>query len=110
MNADKLWRDGRYNLLVCHEDGTPYNPSALIQWWRSFLKRHGLKYINVHALRHTSAMLLINEGVHPKIISDRLGHADIKTTMNIYGHALKQADQIATSKLDDLLFKDSKPQ
>src|SRR5690625_1590826 len=110
MNANKLWRDGKYDLLLCHEDGTPYNPSALIQWWRNFLKRHGLRYINVHALRHTSATLLINEGVHPKIISERLGHADIKTTMNIYGHALKQADQIATSKLDDLLFKDSKPQ
>ncbi|HLR43079.1 MAG TPA: site-specific integrase [Pseudogracilibacillus sp.] len=110
MNVDKLWKDGKYDFLLCNEYGHPYNPSSMIQWWKKFLKRHNLKYINVHALRHTSATLLINEGVHPKIISERLGHADIKTTMNVYGHVLRKADTIASSKLDDLLFKDSKPQ
>jgi len=75
-----------------------------------FIKRHNLKYINIHALRHTAATSLINLGVHPKIISERLGHADIKTTMNIYGHALKQADEIASTKLDDALFKNIKIQ
>src|SRR5699024_5749168 len=82
----------------------------LKNWWTRFIKRHKLKYINIHALRHTSATLLINQGVHAKIISERLGHSDIKTTMNIYGHALKQADEIATQKLDNALFKDIKTQ
>ncbi|MCK0472521.1 hypothetical protein MW695_14165 [Alkalihalobacillus sp. APA_J-10(15)] len=41
-------------------------------------------------------------------IADRLGHADIKTTMNIYGHVLKKADQAAADKLDSLLMHKNK--
>jgi Phage integrase family. len=99
-----LWRDGKYNFLLAHENGKPYNPSSIKNWWKRFIKRHNLKYINIHALRHTSATLLINQGVHAKIISERLGHADIQTTMNIYGHFLRQADEKATQKLDEALL------
>ncbi|WP_334297385.1 tyrosine-type recombinase/integrase [Anaerosolibacter carboniphilus] len=45
-----------------------------------------------HDLRHTSATLLINQGVHAKVISARLGRADIRTSMNIYAHVLCSAD------------------
>jgi len=89
---------------LAHENGKPYNPSSIKNWWKRFIKRHNLKYINIHALRHTSATLLINQGVHAKIISERLGHADIQTTMNIYGHFLRQADEKATQKLDEVLL------
>ncbi len=79
-------------------------------WWERFIRCHELKYINIHALRHTSATLLINEGVHAKMISERLGHSDITTTMNVYEHALKQADVHATAKLDDTLFRTNRVQ
>jgi integrase len=59
--------------------------------------------MNFHQLRHTAATLLINQGVHVKIISARLGHSSINTTMNIYGHALQSADKEATNKLDNIL-------
>ncbi|MEK4508974.1 tyrosine-type recombinase/integrase [Paenibacillus sp. FSL K6-2524] len=52
------------------------------------MQKNNLRYIRFHDLRHTSATLLINQGVHTKIISERLGHDNITTTMNIYGHAL----------------------
>lgn len=107
-NADRLWEGGKYNFLLCDETGKPYNPRTIQRWWERFIKRHNLKYINIHALRHTSATLLINQGVHAKIISERLGHSDIKTTMNIYGHALRQADEIAAKKLDEALSLDKK--
>lgn len=107
-NANRLWQDGKYNFLLADETGKPYNPRTIQRWWERFIKRHGLKYINIHALRHTSATLLINEGVHAKIISERLGHSNIKTTMNIYGHALRQADEMATAKLDAALSLDKK--
>jgi integrase len=110
LAAKELWRGGKHNLLLADENGKPFHPESMKNWWKRFLKRHDLKYINIHALRHTSATLLINEGVHAKIISERLGHSDIKTTMNIYGHALKQADEIASAKLDDVLFGNSKTQ
>src|SRR5699024_2247300 len=108
--AEQLWRGGKHNFILSDAKGKPYNPESMKNWWSRFIKRHNLKYINIHALRHTSATLLINEGVHAKIISERLGHSDIKTTMNIYGHALKEADEIATSKLDNVLFGNSKTQ
>lgn len=110
VKDEDKWRGGKHNFLLCDEYGKPYNPSSMKNWWKRFLERHKLKYINIHALRHTSATLLINEDVHPKIISERLGHADIKTTMNVYGHALRQADEIASQKIDDALFKDGKTQ
>jgi integrase len=61
-----------------------------------------IKYIRFHDLRHTSATLLLNQGVHAKIISSRLCHANITTTLNIYAHALQEADQLAADKLDSL--------
>ncbi|WP_162630262.1 hypothetical protein [Brevibacillus brevis] len=45
---------------------------------------------------------LFNKDVHAKIISERLGHANILTTMNVYGHALRSADQEATKHFDSL--------
>lgn len=110
LAAEEKWMDGKYNFLLADATGKPYHPESMKNWWERFIRRHELKYINIHALRHTSATLLINEGVHAKIISERLGHSDIKTTMNVYGHALKQADEIATAKLDDALFRTNKVQ
>ncbi|WP_084064709.1 hypothetical protein [Paenibacillus stellifer] len=46
--------------------------------------------------------MLINQGVHAKIISERLGHGDITTTMNIHGHAPRSADQAAADILEQL--------
>lgn len=102
MAADELWNDGDTFLLFSDWSGKPLHPSSVNTWWKRFIKRRGLDYINFHALRHTSATLLINKGVHAKTISSRLGHADIKTTMNIYGHALESADQSAANEFDNL--------
>jgi integrase len=96
---DKLeWPD--YFFVFANEFGKPIRPDSISQWWRRFTKKFELKHIRFHELRHTSATLLINEGVHAKVISERLGHADISTTMNIYGHVLAEADQTAASHFD----------
>lgn len=49
-----------------------------------------------------------NEGVHAKAISERLGHADISTTMNTYGHVLEEADKKAASHFDSFFTKEEK--
>jgi len=67
-----------------------------------FLKRHGLPPIPFHGLRHTAASLLIAEGVPAKNISSRLGHANISTTFDIYGHAFKSVDREIADKLDHI--------
>lgn len=104
-------RDGNErNFVFCHPDGTPFHHERPYLWFRNFIKRHGLRYIRFHDLRHTSATMLINKGVHAKIISERLGHGDIATTMNIYGHVLRSADKAAAEKFEDILPLKKEPQ
>lgn len=108
MKKEKLklidkWQGGDHTFLFCNAFGIPYYPKTLGDQWRAFHKRNPhLRYIRLHDLRHTSATLLINQGVHAKIISSRLGHSNIGTTMNFYGHVIHSADQAAASKFDSL--------
>lgn len=69
-----------------------------------------LPRLNFHALRHTSATLLIAEGVPLKNVSSRLGHADTRTTDTIYAHALRSVDQAAAEKMDRILASKNKGQ
>lgn len=103
LAIEELWNDD-YFFVFANENGKPYHPRSVNRYWERFLKKYNLPYINFHALRHTSATLLINEGVHAKVIAERLGHANIRTTMNTYGHVLQKADQAAADKLDALFM------
>lgn len=102
MKMRDQWVEKEHEWLFCNEDGTHFYPTTPTTWWRRFTKRAEVRYIRLHDLRHTSATLLINQGVHAKIISERLGHADIRITMDTYGHALQTADKEAAQKLDSL--------
>ncbi|MCP3031952.1 site-specific integrase [Halobacillus sp. A1] len=102
LRAAELWEGGQYDYVFSSEFGKPLYPTVPGTWWRRFIKRTGFKFIRFHDLRHTAATILINQGVHAKVISERLGHADIKTTMNIYGQYVRQADEEAADKLNTL--------
>ncbi|WP_077705528.1 tyrosine-type recombinase/integrase [Virgibacillus dokdonensis] len=109
LQASELW-DGEYHDFVFSthevkegqivEFGKPFYPGSVSRWWTRFLNRTKFKAIRFHDLRHTAATLLINEGLHAKHISSRLGHADIQITMNTYGHYLQEADQNAANILE----------
>lgn len=92
--------------LFFNDDGICLYPDTPTTWWRRFTKRTGIRLIRLHDLRHTSATLLIANNVHAKVISARLGHTKISTTMDIYGHVLPATDKEASDSLDELL-KDS---
>lgn len=108
IQADELWEGGEHFFLFSTWNGKPFYPSTPRTWWSRFIKRTNFKYIRLHDLRHTAATLLINEGEHAKNISARLGHADIKTTLNIYSHYLQEADERVADKLDALFSPDRK--
>ncbi|BFH11521.1 site-specific integrase [Paenibacillus melissococcoides] len=97
------WKGGDHFFVFSNDEGNAYYPETPYLWFRNFLKKNGFKYIRFHDLRHTSATLLINMGVHAKLISERLGHSSISTTMNVYGHALQKADKEAANKLDSIV-------
>ena len=86
-------------------------PAPPSHWFRKFLERHGLKHRKFHALRHTSATLLLYGGVNIKQVQGRLGHSDIKVT-NQYLHCIAEADEAAANVLQDMLIskKDSSEQ
>jgi integrase len=105
LKVGDLWQNN--NRLLTAWDGQPMHPGTISKWWKKFLKRHELPHIPFHGLRHTSATLLIGQGLHAKTISDRLGHSTIAITMDTYGHFLKSADQVAAEKLENLLTKKS---
>ncbi|WP_391119362.1 tyrosine-type recombinase/integrase [Psychrobacillus sp. L3] len=98
----KTWKEVEREWLFCQKNGSHLHPSSPSNWWSKFAKRKEIRYIRLHDLRHTSASLLIAQGVHAKIIAERLGHSDIRITMDTYGHALRSADQAAADKLESL--------
>ena len=64
--------------------------------------------MSLHSLRHTSATLLIQQGVNVRTVSSRLGHSQTSTTMNIYAHQLQSADAAAAEALEIAIEKGKK--
>ena len=69
----------------------------------SLLERLSLPKIRLHDLRHTAATLLLSEGVHPKIVSEMLGHAEIGITLNLYSHVTPAMHESASTAHGRLL-------
>lgn len=92
------------NGLVCaREDGSPFQPGAVTQMFARLTKKAGLPPIRFHDLRHTHASLLLERGVHPKVVQERLGHSTILVTMDTYSHVMPTLQQEAALKLDEAL-------
>ena len=88
-------------------DGTIMHLQTPSAKFRKFLKAHGLKVRKFHALRHTSATLLLYSGVNIKQVQSRLGHGSLATTQR-YLHAIKDADEEAVNALQNLLITQHK--
>ena len=63
----------------------------------------GLPGVRLHDLRHTHATLLLSAGVHPKVVSERLGHSNIAITMDAYSHVLPGIQEAAALAIDERL-------
>ena len=98
---EDLWVDNDY--VFTKWNGEPMYPNTPYDWFNKFQKKHNLQHCSIHALRHTSATLLIMKGVNIKAVSGRLGHADTGTTTNIYASYLQTADAMVAEALDNVL-------
>ena len=94
------WQD--LDLVIDRGDGGPLNPDTLSSRWRLFLKRSGLPHVRFHDLRHAHATLMLLQGVHPKVVSERLGHASVGITLDLYSHVLPSMQQDAVRAFDEL--------
>lgn len=101
VQAKELLRLG-YNaldpnqLVFTHQDNKMYRPSYLNDWLNLIIKKYELKPITIHGFRHSHCSLLFEMGTPIQVVQERLGHSNIKTTMDIYTHVTeKQRDQVA---------------
>lgn len=87
-------------LVICKPDGGIINPHTFSIAFRDFLIRNNLKRIRFHDLRHTHAtLLLIEYNTNVKVVSDRLGHSKVQTTMDFYVQSTVTAQKEAVDKL-----------
>ena len=70
---------------------------------RKIVKKYKLDHICFHELRHTSASILILKGINPKAVSQRLGHASVDITMEIYSHTFDATKKESAIAFDDVL-------
>jgi integrase len=77
-------------------------------FWKPLLRRTGLPDIRFHDLRHTCATLLLTKGVHPKIVSEMLGHSSVSITLDIYSHVIPGLGDVAASAMEDVLSRFSR--
>lgn len=89
--------------LFCKKTGEPLTPRDLRTKFNVILERANLPKISPHGLRHTYTALQIQAGTDPKSLQILLGHADIKTTLNIYAHLTEDKKRQTISKFDEML-------
>ena len=91
-------------LVFCTRRGTPIRRDNLhSKSWKQLLRRSGLPDVRFHDLRHTCATLLLTKGVHPKIVSEMLGHSSIAITLDTYSHVRPGLGDVAASAMEDAL-------
>jgi integrase len=88
--------------VIDRGDGAPLNPDTLSSGWARYLRQRKLPKIRFHDLRHAHATLMLTQGIHPKIVSERLGHASIGITLDTYSHVLPTLQQEAADAFDEL--------
>ena len=95
-------------LIFTSPTGAPKHEDGIVKdYFKPLLMKAGLpKTVRLYDLRHTHATLLLLAGVHPKVVSERLGHSNITITLNTYSHVLPNMQQAATDKLEAMLFSE----
>ena len=91
-----------HDLIFADIDGNPINPDTITSTFAKVAKRLGIK-LRLHDLRHTHATLMLKSGVHPKIVSERLGHATVAFTLDTYTHVVPGLQEAAAEAFDQNL-------
>lgn len=93
------------DLVFSNPDGSPLLPASVSHAFAKIVNRAELPGIRLHDLRHTHATILLLQGVHPKAVSDRLGHAKVGITLDIYSHVTPGLQEAAALRFAEGLSK-----
>jgi len=96
------WTDSGH--VFTKEDGEALDPEDVTRYFRRTVKAAMLPQIRLHDLRHTHATLALRAGIHPKVVSERLGHAAVSFTLDVYSHAIPAMQEEAANLIAELVF------
>ena len=91
------------DLVFSNLEGKPLRPNTITRAWTMLAAKCGLKVIRLHDARHTHASLMLKQGVHPKVVQERLGHSSIQMTIDTYSHVAPGIQEAAAMRFDDIL-------
>ena len=90
------------DLIFANSDGTPLRPNSISSVVSLLFRRLGLpKGASLHSLRHTHGSHLVADGVPLPVVAERLGHSSVRTTADVYTHALRGQDDDAARRWDE---------
>jgi integrase len=100
--AGQLWED--HDLVFCTGLGRPLAPRNVARAFKALCQRAGVPEITLHEGRHTHTTTLIAAGVPIGVVSQRLGHSKVSTTMDLYAHIMPSMQEAATAQIERLYF------
>jgi integrase len=97
----EAWQD--FDLVIERGDGGAFPPDSLPRDWYRLVRRIGLPELRLHDLRHAYATRLLEASVHPKVVSEALGHSSVSFTMDTYQHLMPTMQETATQAIERAL-------
>ncbi len=94
------------DLVFSNPDGSPLQPDGITKAFTRIARSIGLYGVRFHDLRHTHATLMLWQGIHPKIVSERLGHSSIAITLDTYSHVMPGLQEAAAQRFEEELQTD----
>jgi len=83
--------------------GGPLEARSVVCWFKAILTEAGLRNVRFHDLRHSTATLLLMQGVASRVVMEILGHSQLATTTNTYQHVVPELQREAAARMDALL-------
>jgi integrase len=93
-----------HGLLFCWPDGRKIYPDTITRQFNRLVDRAGLPHIDLHDVRHTYATMALRAGVNPKVVSERLGHASVAFTLQVYTDSIPELDQAEAERVAALFL------
>ncbi|WP_448628790.1 site-specific integrase [Geodermatophilus sp. URMC 64] len=100
--AGPLWED--HDLVFAQPNGRPIERKSDWRAWKAILREAGVREVRLHDGRHTAATLLLAEGVHPRVVMEVLGHAQMRTTTDTYSHVMPALGRDAADRMGRALW------
>ena len=101
LAAGVAWQES--NHIFTEIDGRPVDADRVSKDFARRVREVAMPHLSLHGLRHCHASLMLKAGVHPKVVSERLGHASVAITLDVYSHLVPSLQDEAAIALDDIL-------